>query len=141
MFDVDWFKPYNDTYGHQAGDTRLRTVAGLIGSQARRGSDLAARYGGEEFPFIAAGTAGTELARLAEQVRNNLEALAIPHAGSTFGCVTVSVGIAAVVPANEASPTGLLLAADKALYDAKAGGRNRLVVAADIEPARRFVRF
>ncbi|WP_295441600.1 diguanylate cyclase [uncultured Thiodictyon sp.] len=131
MFDVDWFKNYNDCYGHQAGDECLRTVAGVLGCQARRAGDLAARYGGEEFAFIAADTDLTTMLHLAEGVRSGLEACAIPHTESVIGHVTVSAGVAALIPENEPSPQQLLRLADEALYRAKAQGRNRTVLAAE----------
>jgi len=130
MFDVDWFKNYNDCYGHQAGDECLRMLAGVLGGQARRAGDLAARYGGEEFAFIAADTDLTTMLQLVEGVRTGLEACAIPHAESVIGHVTVSAGVAVLIPKDESSPQRLLRLADEALYRAKAQGRNRTVPAA-----------
>ena len=124
---VDWFKRYNDHYGHQAGDECLRALAGVLGAQARRISDLAARYGGEEFAVIAPDTDAAGMLRLAESIHAALEALALPHAESPLGRVTVSIGVAVLVPGDAASPAALLRLADEALYRAKAQGRNRTV--------------
>ena len=130
MLDVDWFKNYNDRYGHQAGDECLRTLAGVLGAQAHRISDLAARYGGEEFAVIAPDTDAAGMLRLAESIHAALEALALPHAASSFGRVTVSIGVAALGPTPETRPETLLRLADEALYRAKAQGRNRTVLGA-----------
>jgi diguanylate cyclase (GGDEF)-like protein/PAS domain S-box-containing protein len=127
MLDVDWFKRYNDHYGHQAGDECLRALAGVLGAQAHRISDLAARYGGEEFAVIAPDTDAAGMLRLAESIHTALEALALPHAESPLGRVTVSIGLAVLVPGDAASPAALLRLADEALYRAKAQGRNRTV--------------
>ncbi len=127
MLDVDWFKNYNDRYGHQAGDECLRALAGVLGAQAHRISDLAARYGGEEFAVIAPATDATGMLRLGESIRTALEALALPHADSPFGRVTVSIGVAARVPVAGTLPDALLRLADAALYRAKGQGRNRTV--------------
>jgi diguanylate cyclase (GGDEF)-like protein len=126
MLDVDWFKKYNDSYGHQAGDACLQRVAEVLLSRARRAGDLAARYGGEEFAFIAPETDRKSLQTLAEEIRHALETLDLPHDGSAFGKITASLGIAVRVPAEEQSPTQLILEADQALYRAKAEGRNRV---------------
>jgi two-component system, sensor histidine kinase LadS len=115
MLDVDWFKRYNDHYGHPAGDQCLREVATAIAAVGR-GSDMVARYGGEEFVLVAPATD-------AEQV------LALPHAGSDFGHVTLSCGVAAVVPQPGQDSAQLLRAADAALYRAKHQGRNQAVAA------------
>lgn len=124
MIDVDYFKSYNDHYGHPQGDDALRRVAEAIQSVARR-SDFAARYGGEEFVVVLAGMADPQpaLERLAAAV----EALGIPHAGSPFGRITVSCGCAVIrsADADKLVPRALLKASDEALYSAKANGRNR----------------
>ncbi len=129
MIDVDWFKKYNDHYGHQGGDDCLRAVAQAIRAQARRGSDFAARYGGEEFAIIAPETDAESMRCIAETMRAALESLALPHAGSPLGQVTVSIGVAAGVPEADALPEDLLRLADDALYRAKTQGRNRVVLA------------
>jgi len=127
MLDVDWFKNYNDRYGHQAGDECLRALAGVLGAQAHRISDLAARYGGEEFAVIAPATDAAGMLRLGESIRTALEALALPHADSPFGRITVSIGVATGVPVAGTPPDALLRLADAALYRAKGQGRNRTV--------------
>ncbi|QVL49657.1 MAG: diguanylate cyclase [Thiocapsa sp.] len=127
MLDVDWFKHYNDRYGHQAGDECLRAIAGVLSAQAHRISDLAARYGGEEFAVIAPDTDAAGMLRLVESIHSALEALALPHDASPLGRVTVSIGVAVLAPGDMTSPDGLLRLADEALYRAKAGGRNRTV--------------
>jgi len=130
MLDVDWFKNYNDRYGHQAGDECLRALADVLGAQAHRISDLAARYGGEEFAVIAPDTDAAGMLRLAESIHTALEALALPHAAAPLGRVTVSIGVAALAPTPETRPETLLRLADEALYRAKAEGRNRTVLGA-----------
>lgn len=124
LLDVDWFKHYNDHYGHLAGDDCLRRIARLLEGHMQRGGDLVARYGGEEFVFIAPVTDGQTALNLAEALCRALEALALPHATSPLGHVTVSIGVAALVPDGESRPEGLIAQADRALYQAKAQGRN-----------------
>jgi len=131
MLDVDWFKNYNDCYGHQAGDECLRALAGVLATQARRSSDLAARYGGEEFAIIAPAADAADLQRLAAAIHAALAALALPHTASPLGRVSVSIGVAAQVPTAETRPERLLRRADEALYRAKAQGRNQTVPASD----------
>ena len=131
MLDVDWFKAYNDHYGHQAGDTCLQTVARLLQTRVSRASDLAARYGGEEFALIVVETDIETMRDLAEAIRAALESLALPHTASPLGRVTVSLGVAVLVPAVDLAPEELLRRADAALYCAKAQGRNQVVVATD----------
>ncbi len=128
LLDVDWFKKYNDHYGHLAGDDCLKHIATVLGATVCRTGDLAARYGGEEFAFIAPGIDGEQALKLAEKVCAALAASAWPHASSAFGYVTASVGVACVVPADTSSPLALVKAADDALYQAKAQGRNRAVL-------------
>jgi diguanylate cyclase (GGDEF)-like protein len=127
MADVDYFKGYNDRYGHLFGDLCLREVATVFGDALRRPADLAARYGGEEFAAVLPRTDIAGALSVAESVRNGIAALHLPHAGSPeIGHVTVSVGVAAVVPVA-ADPETLVRAADQALYAAKRAGRNRVV--------------
>ena len=130
MLDVDLFKNYNDLYGHQAGDECLRAIAALLQSRSRRASDLAARYGGEEFAFICADTGRTTAYELAQSICLAVTALALPHAHSPFGCVTVSIGIVTLIPASGSEPKGLIEQADGAMYVAKNSGRNRVCEAA-----------
>jgi len=129
MLDVDYFKAYNDTYGHQSGDDCLRAIAHLLGNKVRRAGDLAARYGGEEFAFIAPMTDRDSALGIAESIRRALEQLALPHSASPFQVVTASIGIAVVVPGKADTPQGLLQMADAALYQSKQQGRNQVVLA------------
>ena len=127
LLDVDWFKKYNDYYGHQMGDECLRNVAKILMAHACRASDLVARYGGEEFAFIVPATDGSKAFQLAQKICNDFKMLALPHETSTFGYVTVSIGIATVIPNKNLSPDILIKNADVALYRAKEQGRNRVV--------------
>ena len=129
LFDLDWFKEYNDLYGHQAGDECLQVLAGILKKHACRAGDLAARYGGEEFALIAAETDATAMLNIAESIRKSLESLHIPHTKAPSGRVTVSVGIAALLPHEGLQPESLVRQADEALYHAKAQGRNRAELA------------
>jgi diguanylate cyclase (GGDEF)-like protein len=130
MIDVDHFKPYNDFYGHQAGDACLRAIAQVLRPSATRQGDLVARYGGEEFVVLLPDTDMAGAHTVAEVLRSRLRALNIPHATSpNGGVVTVSVGVAALVPAAEDDAAALISAADKALYEAKNAGRDQVVLA------------
>lgn len=133
FIDVDFFKPYNDTYGHQAGDDCLAAIGGVLQHAARRPGDLAARYGGEEFVLILPGTDTTGAREVAERILADVDALDIPHAGSQVtGHVTVSIGLAARVPQQGEVAEALLEAADKAVYAAKRSGRHRVVLHQDL---------
>ncbi len=139
MIDVDHFKSYNDHYGHQQGDACLQAVAAVIRLHAKRVGDLAARYGGEEFCILLANTDIVAAQAIAELLRQDVEGLAIPHDKAPSRRVTISIGVA-VMPAQHGSVADPLLeSADKALYQAKHGGRNRVVLAeyvdADSQPA------
>ncbi len=128
LFDIDFFKLFNDNYGHQAGDGCLRMVAEEIGSFARRPGDAAARYGGEEFVLLLSGTEPTQAVRIAEACRARVESLKIPHSYSKAGSVvTVSAGVTSMVPGHDTGRRTLVEAADKALYRAKSEGRNRVI--------------
>jgi diguanylate cyclase (GGDEF)-like protein len=129
LLDVDWFKQYNDHYGHQAGDECLRKVADTLAATIGRTGDLVARYGGEEFVFIAPATSAEEALGMARKMCEALQALALPHALSDVGYVTASVGVASIIPDETSTPQTLIQAADEALYAAKAAGRNRAVLA------------
>lgn len=131
LLDVDLFKQYNDRYGHPAGDTVLRRIAAHLAGLARRPGDLVARYGGEEFVIVAADTPLRGALQLAQQIRESIEALAIPHADLPAGCLTVSLGVA-VMDSLPLSQEHLLTQADHALYQAKAKGRNQVASAADV---------
>lgn len=127
MCDIDYFKAYNDTYGHQGGDDCLKKVAATIKSTLKRPGDLVARYGGEEFVIVMPETNVNGAAVLAESLRAGVEALGIAHANSQVNkCVTISLGVATIVPSLDSSPEELLSSADKALYRAKKEGRNRV---------------
>lgn len=127
LVDVDAFKPFNDNYGHQFGDDALRRIAARIEMCTRREGDLAARYGGEEFACILSKTDADGALQVAEAVRAAVEALGIVHGFSCVGPqVTVSVGCASLVPTIGTGPEALIAAADRGLYAAKHGGRNRV---------------
>lgn len=129
LVDVDWFKKYNDHYGHQEGDECLCRVADILASIACRSSDLVARYGGEEFVLITPITEGDNALVIAQKICATLQALALPHALSEFGCVTASIGVASMVPRADVASDFLIKAADEALYKAKKQGRNQAVLA------------
>lgn len=129
MLDVDLFKLYNDHQGHPAGDACLQQVAQVLQDHARRATDVAARYGGEEFVLLAPDTDGPSAWLLAERLRQAVEALAIPHPHAPRGLVTISLGVAATVAHPHATASALIQAADTALYQAKAQGRNASVLA------------
>ncbi len=127
LLDVDYFKPFNDSYGHTAGDECLRQVAALLGNAAQRTSDLAARYGGEEFAIILPDTTAATAKEIAERVRVGVEQLAIPHLKSlAAGWVTVSIGAVTIRPRVEDSLDTVVALADGQLYAAKHEGRNRV---------------
>jgi diguanylate cyclase (GGDEF)-like protein len=127
LADVDYFKRYNDHYGHQGGDECLKSVAGMLQREVFRPTDMAARYGGEEFAIILPATSLEGALTVAERLRTDIEAMAIPHAGSEVGpSVTLSIGVAALTPTRECIASSLVAMADKALYQAKAGGRNQV---------------
>ncbi|MCK9396438.1 MAG: diguanylate cyclase [Methylobacter sp.] len=129
ILDVDWFKKYNDHYGHQQGDECLRNIAGILVANICRTGDFVARYGGEEFVFIAPTADGAIALNMARRICAALQALGLPHDMSEFGRVTASIGVAAIVPRAGLSPDVLVKAADEALYCAKKQGRNRAVLA------------
>ena len=132
MLDIDYFKKYNDTYGHQAGDECLRQVATTISGALRRPADMAARYGGEEFVVVLPNLKLEDSAKFGETIRAKIEALKMAHKQSDANpFITVSLGIASVVPSSISSYEELVGAADKALYSAKNKGRNRVCVAQD----------
>ena len=129
--DVDYFKRFNDIYGHLAGDQALRTVAATLAAQVRD-ADRVYRIGGEEF-LVLLPEQSVEGGRVAvERIRGRLEDLAVAHVGSELGLLTVSVGLAGSSPAHRLATSDLLAQADAALYDAKRKGRNRVVVAAQL---------
>ncbi|MEB3279907.1 MAG: diguanylate cyclase [Lyngbya sp.] len=125
LCDIDSFKLYNDTYGHQAGDHCLRQVAQAIQAGVKRPADLVARYGGEEFAVILPNTSLQGALRVAEEIRVRVRALGISHSQSVHQCVTLSLGVASLIPKPSLSISTLIGAADEALYRAKATGRDR----------------
>jgi len=130
VFDIDRFKAYNDTYGHPAGDACLRDVAGCIQDSAKRPTDMAARLGGEEFAVLLPNTDMAGAQTVAENIRQAVEALQMPHRGIEWGYLTVSAGVASIDRAGRiTSGMELMEAADRALYAAKANGRNQVVSA------------
>lgn len=126
LFDADYFKAYNDRYGHLAGDDCLRRIAGAFTSTVRRPADLVARFGGEEFGIILPDTDAAGAFRLAESLRAGIERLAWAHAACPAGVVTLSGGCASMTPLVGETATDLLNSADEALYEAKRQGRNRI---------------
>jgi len=127
MCDIDFFKAYNDTYGHQGGDESLKLVANTLNSVLGRAGDLVARYGGEEFAVILPGTDSLDAKSLAEKMRLRVESLGIIHVSSQVSEVlTISLGVATTIPTRGSLPDELISAADQALYGAKKGGRNRV---------------
>ncbi len=129
LIDVDFFKKVNDEFGHQTGDEVLREMGKLLAAHAQRGADLAARYGGEEFVLVLPGTVTADAIDQGERLRAAVEQMALPHILPAGRRLTISVGVATCVPAQENSATQLLADADAALYRAKSGGRNRVEAA------------
>lgn len=126
LIDVDFFKSFNDSLGHQAGDAALQSIANAVADTARRPLDLAARYGGEELAIILFDVTREYVAETAERVQSLVEELGIKHPGSSVSpVVTVSTGVAFVRPTADRSPQGAIMLADRALYAAKRAGRNR----------------
>ena len=130
MCDIDYFKLYNDTYGHQAGDECLRQVAAVIQHSVKRAADLVARYGGEEFVVVLPNTDIEGATCVAEMIAQQVRALQIVHAKSAVSeYVTLSLGVACCIPAPKSDPGVLIALADESLYQAKASGRDRVSVA------------
>lgn len=129
LLDVDYFKQVNDRYGHQTGDLYLRTLGRLLASCVRRGEDLATRFGGEEFAIILNNTSEEGANVMAERVRSIIANEAMPNVGAPSGVVTVSVGLAVAWPYADLTADELVQRTDEALYNAKRGGRNCVVIA------------
>ncbi len=130
MADIDFFKRYNDTYGHQAGDDCIRAVADTFKSHGRRITDIPARYGGEEFALILPDTNSSGAIKVALSIKDNIINQAIPHSASETGdIVTLSMGVASTVPDQSGDPAQLIECADRALYRSKEEGRNRISIA------------
>lgn len=126
LVDTDYFKSYNDYYGHVAGDECLKRVAETMNGLARRPADVVARFGGDEFGMVLPDTDAEGGRLMAENLRRRIEELNLPHAASPLGVVTVSAGCATLVPGAQEAPAALLSATDSALYTAKRRGRNRV---------------
>ncbi|PKU23171.1 diguanylate cyclase [Telmatospirillum siberiense] len=131
MLDVDYFKHFNDLYGHLAGDGCLRTLAQTLAQSQRRGGELAARYGGEEFVVLLPNAGGHDALETARHIQREVWSLALPHAETPPGIVTVSLGVASRIPLRQHIPEDLVRQADSALYRAKQSGRNCLQLATD----------
>ncbi len=131
LLDVDFFKGFNDLLGHVSGDDCLRQVAASLQGVAMRSGDVVARYGGEEFAVLLPGTPAMHAYGIAETIRQRVMELAIRHPGSSVSsCVTISAGVASVIPAAGFDPVLLVESADSALYRAKRDGRNRVLIGA-----------
>jgi diguanylate cyclase (GGDEF)-like protein len=129
LIDIDHFKLYNDHYGHLLGDDTLKLVAKTLKKVARRPGEIVARYGGEEFAVILPNVMPANLQATGQHLCDQVRQLAIPHAHSkSADVVTISVGIACLTPTTPEAPSQLLAAADAALYQAKAAGRDRTIV-------------
>ena len=140
LVDVDWFKGYNDRYGHPAGDRVLRSLAQVLARHAGGPDDLVARLGGEEFACVWYGASAEAARACADAIHADVAALDVPHAGSGAGRLTLSIGLHVLVPQPGQSRADALYQADQALYEAKAAGRNTTVVRrrdgdVDMEPA------
>lgn len=133
LFDLDEFKAYNDCKGHLAGDEALRVVARRVEAELRKPHDTAGRYGGEEFGLLLPGLELPEALAVAERVRQAVLHADLPHPGSKLGRVTISIGVAAIVPRSGLSAELLIAAADAALYRAKQSGKNRVEAAESLD--------
>jgi diguanylate cyclase (GGDEF)-like protein len=130
MLDLDRFKGFNDAFGHAAGDTLLRELGAFLRGHLR-GEDIACRYGGEEFTLILPDADLEQTRMRAEQLRHGIRHLTVQHHGQTLAAITLSLGVAAY-PEHGTSSDEILSAADAALYAAKAEGRDRVTVAAEV---------
>ena len=133
LIDVDYFKKYNDHFGHPAGDTCLQTLAHVMESSVARAADLAARIGGEEFAILLPSTPQAGAISVARNIQSAISALRIGHPASPFGYVTVSIGVATWPPTYYAEPTLLMQQADRALYESKRLGRSQISVWKDFK--------
>jgi diguanylate cyclase (GGDEF)-like protein len=134
LTDIDSFKAYNDHFGHQAGDTCLSAVAQALAGRLKRPADVAARYGGEEFAAILPDTDAVQARKLAESIREYVASLNLPHAPTAVRpYVTLSIGVASLDKGRLDDAKALIEAADKALYAAKRGGRDRVVMDGEIQ--------
>ncbi|WP_304608945.1 diguanylate cyclase [Planktothrix sp. FACHB-1365] len=128
LCDIDYFKQYNDTYGHSQGDICLQQVAQALQQGVQRSIDLVARYGGEEFVVILPHTDQEGALQVAEKIQEAIQQFNLPHCASAISQrVTMSIGICTIIPTLDRVPLDLINAADEALYQAKTQGRNRAV--------------
>ncbi len=135
LCDVDFFKLYNDSKGHQAGDECLQQVAQAMKRAVKRPADLVARYGGEEFAVILPNTPGEGALRVAEEIRLSVRTLGVAHPQSSVSeYVTLSIGVSSTIPDRVSAPEALITAADQALYQAKESGRDRVVFVRFMSP-------
>ena len=125
FIDIDFFKKYNDTYGHQAGDQALRMVADALQQLCQRPADFVARYGGEEMAFVSLGMSGSDIQNLAGSLCQKIRTLNIPHLHGINGILTISIGCTSVFPSKSGDSATLISKADQAVYQAKSEGRNR----------------
>ncbi len=127
LCDIDFFKNFNDTYGHLAGDLCLKKVATVLTANLKRPADLAARYGGEEFALVLPNTTREGALALAEECRQQVELIKVADDGLKQIPVTMSIGVASLIPSSAMTTDDFIVMADRALYDAKNKGRNRVV--------------
>ncbi|TNH95323.1 diguanylate cyclase domain-containing protein [Aeromonas sobria] len=129
MLDIDHFKQFNDLYGHLAGDECLRLLAHALAQSGRRSGELVARYGGEEFVILLPNVEPQSAYEIAQHIQQDILILAQPHTQNVTGLVTVSMGVACLIPSNHQQPSELVQLADSALYNAKSSGRNCIKMA------------
>jgi diguanylate cyclase (GGDEF)-like protein len=130
---VDLFKAYNDTYGHQHGDSCLKQIAEACMDVVSRPGDLVARFGGEEFVVALPNTESEGAVQVANEICESLRNRRLPHTGSPFGFVTISIGCATLVPQANMHAPDLISMADNALYTAKHNGRNQVCLSSTVE--------
>jgi len=135
IMDVDWFKAYNDLYGHPAGDACLRQIAQTLAATLARSADFFARYGGEEFVLVAPSTRAADLGAVVQRLMRDVRQLEVPHEGEGI-CFTFSCGLAdsTELALDKVTPEALLGLVDQRLYEAKDAGRDRCVGPADCWP-------
>ncbi|PSN20160.1 hypothetical protein C7271_03520 [filamentous cyanobacterium CCP5] len=138
MGDIDFFKPYNDTYGHPAGDACLKQIAAVLSSVLKRPGDLVARYGGEEFIMVLPDTDLAGAQHIADEILAKVRDLGIKHRTSALGYVTLSIGCISLTPSPGRQPQNAIKAADNALYRAKNEGRNRAILFELVDPSGPF---
>jgi diguanylate cyclase (GGDEF)-like protein len=134
IMDIDYFKPYNDIYGHVEGDACLRSVALLLAEETRAENGFVARFGGEEFALIAQGLEQSDAVAAAARILHALETRSLPHAGSSLGRISISVGVASGRPSGWPTIADFVREADRSLYRAKALGRNRICAGSYVSP-------